>query len=85
MDEKEDYASDEDRDTRDTVSHIGQRRYQDPRIITVLLFAPPPRQVLLTEQSVMLGVAVEVVVDVVAVVLVAIRGAAWEATNVHPK
>jgi hypothetical protein len=44
-------------------------------MITMLLLAPPPRQVLLTEQSVILAVAVEAVVEGVAVVLVAIRRA----------
>lgn len=72
MDEKEDYASDNDRDTKDIVSTLHRKNYLDPRMMTRLLFAPPPKQVLFTEQSVTLAVAVEVVVDFVAVVLVAI-------------
>ena len=72
MNEKEDYASDNDRDTRDIVSTTHSANYLDPRIMTRLLFAPPPKQVLLTEQSVTLAVGVKVVVDFVVVVLVAI-------------
>ncbi len=72
MNEKEDYASDNNRDTRHIFSTPHRENYLDPRIMTRLLFAPPPKQVLLTEQSVTLAVGVEAVVDFVVVVLVAI-------------
>lgn len=72
MDEKEDYASDNNRDTRDIVRRRLREDYLDPRIMTRLLFAPPPKQVLLTEQSVTLAVGVEVVVETVELALVAI-------------